>query len=128
MAARPSCAPPCRKSACRARPTSPSWRRSKTARTEPPPRRRVSDLLGYPPARSDMLNGKTALVTGSTSGIGLSIAQALAAQGCHVMLNGFGQAETIEAERAAIERAHGVKVDYSGADVSRPTEVHGLVT
>ena len=74
-----------------------------------------------------MLEGKAALVTGSTSGIGLSIARALAAQGCRVMLNGFGEASAIETERAALERAHGVKVDYSGADVARATEAHDLV-
>jgi len=74
-----------------------------------------------------MLHGKSALVTGSTSGIGLGIARALAAHGCNVMLNGFGGAEEIEALRVSLERAHGVKVDYSGADVSRPREVHELV-
>jgi 3-hydroxybutyrate dehydrogenase len=74
-----------------------------------------------------MLQGKTALVTGSTSGIGLGIARALAAQGCHVMLNGFGDHTAIERARAALEREHGVRVRYDGADLSKPPRVAGLV-
>jgi 3-hydroxybutyrate dehydrogenase len=70
-----------------------------------------------------MLNGKTALVTGSTSGIGLGIALALAKQGANVMLNGFGDAEP--ARRAVAEL--GVKVGYHGADMSRPAEIEAMV-
>jgi 3-hydroxybutyrate dehydrogenase len=74
-----------------------------------------------------MLTGRCALVTGSTSGIGLGIARALAAQGCQVMLNGFGDPAAIERTRAALEAEHRVKVRYHGADLTRPAEVAALV-
>ena len=70
-----------------------------------------------------MLKGKTALVTGSTSGIGLGIAQALAAQGAKVMLNGFGD---IEAAKAAVA-VHGQPVSYHGADMTKPAEIEAMV-
>ena len=74
-----------------------------------------------------MLNGKSALVTGSTSGIGLATAQALAAAGANVMLNGFGDAGAIEALRVGIEKEHGVKARFNGADMSKPAEIAALV-
>jgi 3-hydroxybutyrate dehydrogenase len=74
-----------------------------------------------------MLKGKAAIVTGSTSGIGLGIATALAAEGCAVMLNGFGQSEAIEALRAGLAKEHGVGVAYSSADMSKPTQIRELV-
>lgn len=70
-----------------------------------------------------MLNGKTALVTGSTSGIGLGLALALARSGARVMLNGFGD---VAAARAEVE-ATGAEVDYHGADMGRPDEVVDMV-
>ena len=70
-----------------------------------------------------MLQGKTALVTGSTSGIGLGIAKALAAQGANVVLNGFGDAEGPQAEIKAL----GAKVSYHGADMSRPAEIEEMM-
>lgn len=70
-------------------------------------------------------NEMNALVTGSTSGIGLGVAQRLAAQGCNIMLNGFGTAEQIAEAKKAIE-AHGVKVAYSGADLSKPDEIETM--
>ena len=70
-----------------------------------------------------MLKGKTALVTGSTSGIGLGIAKALAAQGANIMLNGFGDVEGPKAEVAAL----GVQVDYHGADMSKPSEIEDMI-
>src|SRR3546814_13499200 len=74
-----------------------------------------------------MLKGKTALVTGSTSGIGQGIAEALAAQGANVILNGFGEAAAIEKLRAAIAAEHGVTVDHDGADMSKPAEIARMV-
>ena len=73
-----------------------------------------------------MLKGKNALITGSTSGIGLGIAQALAARGCNIMMNGFGAAAAIEQNRAGMAKAHGVTVLYNGADMTRPSEIADL--
>ncbi len=73
-----------------------------------------------------MLNGKTALVTGSTSGIGLGLAQAFAAQGANVMLNGFGDADAAKAEVAKCATG-GAKVGYHGADMSKPAEIEAMV-
>ena len=73
------------------------------------------------------LNGKTAIVTGSTSGIGLGIARALGAAGANLLLNGFGDAAQIEALRAGLAKEFGVKVAYSGADMSKPDQVRAMV-
>ena len=67
-----------------------------------------------------MLKGKTAIVTGSTSGIGLGIARALAEVRCNVMLNGFGDASAIEHERRKLATEFDVKVAFNGADLSKP--------
>ena len=70
-----------------------------------------------------MLKGKTALVTGSTSGIGLGIAKALARQGANIVLNGFGDNQGPRAEIAAL----GVKVGFHGADMSKPSEIEAMM-
>ena len=74
-----------------------------------------------------MLKGKVALVTGSTSGIGLALARAFAQDGADVMINGFGDAAAIEQERAGIEREFGVRAHYSGADMSKGDEIAAMV-
>jgi 3-hydroxybutyrate dehydrogenase len=74
-----------------------------------------------------MLTGKVALVTGSTSGIGLAIARAYANEGAHVVINGFGDAAVIETERERIHTDFGVEALYSGADMSRGDEIAAMV-
>jgi len=74
-----------------------------------------------------MLKGKSVIVTGSTSGIGLGIARAFAAQGCNVMLNGFGDSNEIEKLRAVIALEHKVTVLYSSADMSRAAEIAAMI-
>ncbi|HWU49663.1 MAG TPA: 3-hydroxybutyrate dehydrogenase, partial [Asticcacaulis sp.] len=66
-------------------------------------------------------------VTGSTSGIGLGVAKAMAAQGAHIMINGFGDAEAIETERAGLEKDYGIKARYSGADLTKPAEIETMI-
>jgi 3-hydroxybutyrate dehydrogenase len=73
------------------------------------------------------LKGKTALITGSTSGIGLAYAKALAAEGASVMINGFGEADAIEGERKALAEASGAQAAYSAADMSKPDEIVAMV-
>lgn len=74
-----------------------------------------------------MLKAKTALVTGSTSGIGLAVAKALAAEGANVVINGLGEAGEIEAIRARLEADHGVAAIYDGADMLKPAEIARMV-
>ncbi|HZP18768.1 MAG TPA: 3-hydroxybutyrate dehydrogenase [Bauldia sp.] len=74
-----------------------------------------------------MLKGKTALVTGSTSGIGLAIARALAAEGANIVLNGFGEKHAIETLRLEMANSMGVEVIYSAADMARPEEIAAMV-
>ena len=74
------------------------------------------------------LKSKVAVVTGSTSGIGLAIARALAAEGANVMINGFGAAADIEAERARIEAEFGVRCAYSSADMTKPDEIVRMIS
>lgn len=75
-----------------------------------------------------MLKGKTAVITGSTSGIGLGIAQALAAQGANLLLNGIGDANEIEKQRTSLASEFGVTVGYSAADMSKPDNIAGMIT
>jgi 3-hydroxybutyrate dehydrogenase len=104
-------------SAPRARP------RTATARAANP----VAFLLWHPFLSTEayMLNGKTALVTGSTSGIGLGIAKALAAQGANIIVNGFGDADAAKAEIA--QAGQGIRVGYHGADMSKAAEIEDMM-
>ena len=74
-----------------------------------------------------MLKGKSAVVTGSTSGIGLAIASALAARGANVMLNGFGDPAEIKAICARLAKAYGVRVEHHGADMSKAAEIEAMM-
>ncbi|ACB96571.1 3-hydroxybutyrate dehydrogenase [Beijerinckia indica] len=73
------------------------------------------------------LKSRNALVTGSTSGIGLAIARTFAREGANVTINGFGDAAAIETERAAIEKEFGVKAFYSDADMTKPEAIRAMV-
>ena len=89
-------------------------------------------LWGAPPALADApplrpLSGRSALITGSTSGIGLSVAEQLAEQGCNVVLNGFGDAGEIDALQHRLRERHGVQVVYVPADLTRPEEIRSMV-
>ena len=79
------------------------------------------------PLSTKGLAGKSAIVTGSTSGIGLGIARAFAAAGMTVTINGFGDKSEIERTRADLEKTFGVKVAYSAADMTKPEEIAGMV-
>jgi len=74
-----------------------------------------------------MLKSKTALITGSTNGIGLGIARAFAGEGANVILNGFGNAKEIEPLRGSIAAEHGVEVRYDGADLSQQGEIEAMM-
>lgn len=73
------------------------------------------------------LKGKSAVISGSTSGIGLAYAKALAAEGASVMINGFGDADAIEKERAALEAASGARALYDAADMTKPDQIAAMV-
>src|SRR5437016_13557126 len=75
-----------------------------------------------------MLKGKSAVITGSTSGIGLGIARALAGQGANVVLNGFGDAGEIEQLRGRLAAEQRVNVLFDGADMSRPDAIARMAT
>jgi 3-hydroxybutyrate dehydrogenase len=75
-----------------------------------------------------MLKGKSALVTGSTSGIGEGIAEAFAARGCNIVLNGFGNPDEIDAQRLRLARTHGVRVRHDGADLSDAAAIETMLT
>jgi 3-hydroxybutyrate dehydrogenase len=75
-----------------------------------------------------MIKGKTALVTGSTSGIGLGIAEGFAKEGVNLILNGFGDAVEIEKIRSGLASKYGVKVTYDGADMSKPEQIEAMMT
>jgi 3-hydroxybutyrate dehydrogenase len=74
-----------------------------------------------------MLSGKTALVTGSTSGIGLGIARSLAEQGANIVFNGFGDSQQIEALHTGIAQEFGVRTAYHNADMSKPEEIEAMM-
>ena len=74
-----------------------------------------------------MFKGKTALVTGSTSGIGLGIAVVLARQGANIVLNGFGDTEPARSQVAEAGRVHGIRLGFHGADMSKPAEIEALM-
>src|SRR5580704_11525444 len=74
------------------------------------------------------LKTRNAIVTGSTSGIGLAVARAFAKEGANVTINGFGDAAVIEAERAKIEKDFGVKARYCPADMTKPDQIRAMVT
>ena len=74
-----------------------------------------------------MATRKAAVITGSTGGIGLGVAEALAKSGVNIMLNGFGYADEIEANRTRIAEEHAVEVHYNGADMTKPEEIRALI-
>ncbi len=74
-----------------------------------------------------MLKGRCALITGSTQGLGLAMASRLAAEGCNIVLNGFGEASEIEARRRALEEEHGIRALHHGADLAEPRRIAEMI-
>jgi 3-hydroxybutyrate dehydrogenase len=74
-----------------------------------------------------MLKNKTVLITGSTSGIGLGIAQGFAKEGCNLILNGFGDAAEIETIRSGLEKEFNIRVIYDGADMSKADSIEQMM-
>src|SRR6185503_5590333 len=74
-----------------------------------------------------MLKGRCALITGSTQGLGYAMAERLAAEGCNIVMNGFGEKDAIESRRRKLERAHGVQAIHHGADVADAQQIADLV-
>src|SRR4051812_19677074 len=81
----------------------------------------------FPQKAARPLEGKVALVTGSTSGIGLAVLEKLAADGADVVMNGFGDPMAIEAIRSGLEESYSVRVRYDGADMSKPEEIEAMI-
>ena len=73
------------------------------------------------------LKGRSALITGSTQGLGLAMAERLASLGCNIVMNGLGDATLIEGRRLALEKAHGVRVVHSSADLAQPAQIETMV-
>src|ERR1044071_8046572 len=88
--------------------------------TKPPSAKRSEEIMGT-------LTGKTAVVTGSTSGIGLAIARAFAGAGANIVINGFGAPADIEHERSGIETDFKVRAVYSPADMSKGAEIAEMI-
>lgn len=74
-----------------------------------------------------MLKGRCALITGSTQGLGQAMARRLAAEGCNIVLNGFGEPAEIEARRRALEEEHGIRALHHGADLAEPRQIADLI-
>ena len=74
-----------------------------------------------------MLRGRCALITGSTQGLGYAMAERLAAEGCNIVMNGFGEKDEIESRRRKLESAHGVRAVHHGADVADAGQIADLV-
>ena len=86
---------------------------------------KIPSEASHPPVRN--LMGKTAIVTGSTSGIGLGIARSLAEAGANIMFNGFGSSPDFDVTREAFEKNFGVRTTFSGADMSKPDEIGEMI-
>lgn len=86
---------------------------------------KIPSEASNPPVRN--LMGKTAIVTGSTSGIGLGIARSLAEAGANIMFNGFGSSPDFDVTREAFEKNFGVRTTFSGADMSKPDEIGEMI-
>ncbi len=90
-------------------------------------KRKPAGAAAFAPAADRELAGKAAIVTGSTSGIGLGIARSFAAAGMNVLLNGFGDGDEIENTRRELAGDHGVRVGFCGADMTRPDQIRAMV-